>query len=82
MMTARRIGTIAFFAALLACQQFGDKRPQGLNVQASSTGKIGSSTPARIETVAPVVHVPTPDTLRGLYVNRWAALGSKLDRLI
>jgi hypothetical protein len=83
MMTARHIGTIAFFAALLACQQFGDKRAQGLNASASSTGKrIASSTPARIETVAPVVHVPTPDTLRGLYVNRWAALGSKLDRLI
>jgi hypothetical protein len=30
----------------------------------------------------PVVHVPTPDTLRGLYVNRWAALGSKLRTLI
>lgn len=29
-----------------------------------------------------VVHVPTPDTLRGLYVNRWAALGSKLKTLI
>src|ERR1700681_4813037 len=83
MMTARRIGTIASFAALLACQQFGDKRAKGLQVSASSTGKtIASSTPARIETVAPVAHVPTPDTLRGLYVNRWAALGSKLDRLI
>ena len=30
----------------------------------------------------PVAHVPTPDTLRGLYVNRWAALGSKLRTLI
>ena len=29
-----------------------------------------------------VAHVPTPDTLRGLYVNRWAALGSKLRTLI
>ena len=83
MMTAQRIGTIACFAALLACQQFGDKRAQGLNVQASSTGKATTlSAPTRIESVAPVVHVPTPDTLRGLYVNRWAALGSKLDRLI
>jgi hypothetical protein len=26
--------------------------------------------------------VPTPDTLRGLYVNRWAALGQKVYRLI
>ena len=29
-----------------------------------------------------VVRVPTPDTLRGLYVNRWAALGRKLNHLI
>jgi hypothetical protein len=28
------------------------------------------------------MHVPTPDTLRGLYVNRWAALGSKFTSLI
>jgi len=83
MITTRRIGTIAFFATLVACQQLGDKRAQGLDVPSLSAGKtITSSTPARIDTVAAVVHVPTPDTLRGLYVNRWAALGSKLDRLI
>ena len=29
-----------------------------------------------------IVRVPTPDTLRGLYVNRWAALGRKLNDLI
>src|SRR5206468_10774 len=26
--------------------------------------------------------VPTPDTLRGLYVNRWAAIGPRMWRLI
>jgi hypothetical protein len=26
--------------------------------------------------------VPTPDTLRGLYVNRWAAIGQKIYKLI
>ena len=26
--------------------------------------------------------VPTPDTIRGLYVNRWAALGQKIHKLI
>lgn len=31
---------------------------------------------------ARIVRVPTPDTLRGLYVNRWAALGRKMDQLI
>lgn len=29
-----------------------------------------------------IVHVPPPDTLRGLYINRWAALGRKFTRLI
>jgi hypothetical protein len=32
--------------------------------------------------VRSVVRVATPDTLRGLYVNRWAALGRKLPELI
>jgi hypothetical protein len=82
-MSARRIGTIAFFAALSACQQRGDNRAQDRGSPPSSTGTaIASSTLARTDPVKPVVHVPTPDTLRGLYVNRWAALGSKLDRLI
>jgi hypothetical protein len=31
---------------------------------------------------APVPLVPTPDTLRGLYVNRWAAIGASMWRLI
>jgi hypothetical protein len=33
-------------------------------------------------TVRHIVRVPAPDTLRGLYVNRWAALGRKLTDLI
>ncbi|HMG69951.1 MAG TPA: putative glycoside hydrolase [Gemmatimonadaceae bacterium] len=79
-MTTARTGTIALFSVLLACQaekgaQSGDLSPVPGGVGATS------STPARIS-VVPVAHVPTPDTLRGLYVNRWAALGSKLDRLI
>ena len=31
---------------------------------------------------ASIVRVATPDTLRGLYVNRWAALGKKMGQLI
>ena len=30
----------------------------------------------------PIVRVPTPEVLRGLYVNRWAALGRKINQLI
>jgi hypothetical protein len=44
---------------------------------------VAGSTLTRVDSPArPVVHVPTPDTLRGLYVNRWAALGRKLTDLI
>src|SRR5688500_15976739 len=31
---------------------------------------------------ARIVRVPTPDTLRGLYVNRWAAIGERMGQLI
>ena len=31
---------------------------------------------------ARIVRVATPDTLRGLYVNRWASLGKKMGQLI
>jgi hypothetical protein len=31
---------------------------------------------------ARVARVPTPEVLRGLYVNRWAAIGSKMKQLI
>ena len=80
-MNTARIGTIALCSVLLACQ--GDKGAQSGDLFPVSRGKAAaSSRPARIDSVVPIAHVPTPDTLRGLYVNRWAALGSKLDRLI
>ncbi|HMI46124.1 MAG TPA: putative glycoside hydrolase, partial [Gemmatimonadaceae bacterium] len=43
-----------------------------------------SSTARARDSIAPrvITRVPTPDTLRGLYVNRWAALGRKLNDLI
>jgi len=31
---------------------------------------------------AQIVHVPRPENVRGLYVNRWAALGQKMRELI
>ena len=65
----------------LACQhehdvplQTGVSTPQGFAASSTAT-HIGSK-------VRPVIRVPTPDTLRGLYVNRWAALGRKLTDLI
>jgi hypothetical protein len=81
MMNTARTPTIALFSVLLACQaekgaQSGDLSPE------SGGSRSASSTSGKVAAVAPVAHVPTPDTLRGLYVNRWAALGSKLNGLI
>ena len=79
--TAKLAG-IALFPLLLACREQGNAGAQ------TDTGRHGrgkptaSSTPVVRDTVKPVMHVPVPDTLRGLYVNRWAALGSKLKTLI
>jgi hypothetical protein len=82
--TTTRIGTTALILASLACQHRGDASVQpgaeGITVQAGPA----TSTPPKAEPVAPrvIVRVPAPDTLRGLYVNRWAALGRKLTDLI
>ncbi|MDQ6770687.1 MAG: putative glycoside hydrolase [Gemmatimonadota bacterium] len=65
----------------LACQHERDATAQS----ASSSPRLvaSSSTSPAVDTARrSVVHVPTPDTLRGLYVNRWAALGRKLTDLI
>jgi hypothetical protein len=55
-----------------------------LTGKTSPPGSAASSTAPGSESIAPrtVARVPTPDTLRGLYVNRWAALGRKLNDLI
>jgi hypothetical protein len=85
MMTTARIGSIAFVFASLACQHQGDASVQpgtvGITLQG---GPSASSTPRKTDSFAPrvIVRVPAPDTLRGLYVNRWAALGRKLTDLI
>src|SRR5687767_8592313 len=83
-MTIARIGTIAFFSVSVGCQHGGDTAAQG--GAAGITLEPGSTAPTRraadLVVTPRVVRVPTPDTLRGLYVNRWAALGRKLNTLI
>ena len=84
MMTPARIGTIAFLSVSLGCHQ-GDASVQpGAIGDISQAGAAASSTSRGADPVIPrrIARVPTPDTLRGLYVNRWAALGRKLNDLI
>jgi hypothetical protein len=85
MITPAHIGLIAFFPMLLGCQHQGDASSQPGAVDFATQGGPGSSSTSRAkDSVVPRVltRVPTPDTLRGLYVNRWAALGRKLTDLI
>ena len=85
MMTPARIGTIAFSWVLLGCQHQGDASLQPGAVDIAVQGGPGASSTARAkDSIAPrvITRVSTPDTLRGLYVNRWAALGRKLNDLI
>ena len=79
--TATR-AAIALVPLLLACREQGSASVQTETGSHGRGKSTASSTPAARDTVKPVTHVPAPDTLRGLYVNRWAALGSKLKTLI
>jgi len=74
---------MAFFSVSLACQHQGDAsaQPGAAGIITSQTGATASRGTASVVPRA-VVRVPAPDTLRGLYVNRWAALGRKLNDLI
>jgi hypothetical protein len=65
-------------AAAVACEP-PDQQPARQVVASPPASSPQRATKPSLPTVA---HVPTPDTLRGLYVNRWAALGSKLRTLI
>jgi hypothetical protein len=77
-----RIGAIIVLSSSVACTAGGDAKAR-VETEAQPSGKSTAfSNVARRDTVKPIVRVPTPDTLRGLYVNRWAALGSKLRQLI
>jgi hypothetical protein len=83
MKTQRRIATIAFCSFSLACQHQGDASQQPGSSDLTSQGApTTSSTSHGAVKPREIVRVPAPDTLRGLYVNRWAALGKKLTDLI
>jgi hypothetical protein len=78
-----RVGVIVLLSASLACQQHGDAGAQAGGIVPEQSPRITASLIGKRDSaLTRVARVPTPDTLRGLYVNRWAALGSKLNRLI
>jgi hypothetical protein len=74
---------IVLLSSMLGCREHNDANAQTDGVNPSRLYTAASSTPVSRDSIRrPIAHVPTPDTLRGLYVNRWAALGSKLKALI
>src|SRR5215213_1301624 len=71
------------FGALAACS---DARVKGRDAIAEPvvTGEQKQADSLKADSVrrAQIRRVPTPEVLRGLYVNRWAALGQKMMQLI
>jgi hypothetical protein len=85
------------FVALTACSAIKDAPAEGVGgavpvesgaAARSAAGRSGGPTPALPPAVPDSIRrpqaplVPTPDPVRGLYVNRWAALGRKMWELI
>jgi len=90
-----RLGPLALAVAcvLLAACTGSDAgvRPEGAPTPDGRAGARADSAPvARADSVVvpdsirrpPAALVPTPDPLRALYVNRWAAIGEKMWQLI
>ncbi|MEO5590165.1 MAG: putative glycoside hydrolase [Gemmatimonadaceae bacterium] len=72
---------------LVACSERGG--PDNLDVAAQPRPVVSAADSLRADSIradsvkkARIVHLAQPDTLRGLYVNRWAALGQRMKQLI
>ena len=78
-----RLALVALAAALAGTLAACAER-----AESGSAAAPGDTTRARAASTAPrdstpaIPLVPTPDTVRGLYVNRWASLGQKMWQLI
>jgi hypothetical protein len=72
------VRVVVFFLITLAACVGGDARPGAARIPTDSTRPVA----ARDSVARPAPLVATPDTLRGLYVNRWAAIGPPVWRLI
>jgi len=75
-------------ALLIFCVACTDKGVEH-KVEAQADPRVPAVERARLDSIrndsierARIVHVPRPEIVRGLYVNRWAALGKKMGQLI
>ena len=82
----KKIGLAAALCGALACTDKGVQGSPSTVHEASSksTAEITREDSIRRDSIerARIARVPRPDVVRGLYVNRWAALGKKMGQLI
>ncbi|HEY7897553.1 MAG TPA: putative glycoside hydrolase [Gemmatimonadaceae bacterium] len=87
----RKLTCISIFACtLVVLSGCGDRaKPAVTSAASSSTRSIPTTAVSSAKSASPrdtslptVAYVARPDTLRGLYVNRWAAIGSRMWELI
>ncbi len=93
-MHCRTTVACALIAAVIAGQGCEDRagaaeRNGNVRERSAATVAMSPSAKARRDSLvadsiaqSKIVRVPTPDVVRGLYVNRWAALGQKMGQLI
>jgi len=73
---ARRVAGPVAVLVVSACSVGSEAQPVRLAADSAASAPPKAAEPAKIPLV------PTPDPVRGLYVNRWAALGQKMWQLI
>src|SRR4029078_1544340 len=81
-----KLGLAAALCGALSCTDKGvQSTPSTAHAaSAKSTAEIARDDSVRRDSIerARIVRVPRPEVVRGLYVNRWAALGRKMGQLI
>jgi hypothetical protein len=85
-MRGRSLVALGGAVCALACS---DAKPVKVSVDLTPVAGGPSAANLRADSLkadsvnrAKIVHVPRPEIVRGLYVNRWAALGEKMGQLI
>src|SRR5215212_6831735 len=82
----QRLFLVAGLVGAIGCS---DKGIEGRPASAQARPAESAEESARLDSIrndsierARIVRVPRPEIVRGLYVNRWAALGKKMGQLI
>jgi hypothetical protein len=73
--------TVVLLALLAACSSEERRKRDTVNAARQQAAPAPPALPDSVARPSAAL-VPTPDTLRGLYVNRWAAIGDKMWDLI